>query len=60
MSLSNRPKKKKKDIKKDWIRKNKLQLVLLVLLKFKKRKKRTAIVMSIKSHTTTATKKATM
>lgn len=58
MSLPNRP--QKKDIRKDGIRKNKVLLVLSVLLKFKKRKKRTAIVMLIKSYATTVTKKATM
>lgn len=52
--------KKRKNTMKSGIRMNKPQLILLILLKSIKRRKKTAFIMSIKSHAIAATRRAIM
>lgn len=51
---------KRRGIMKSGIRKNRPWLILPILLKFIKRKRKTAIVISIKLHTIMAIKKITL
>ena len=61
LNLPNRLIKKiKKDIKKSEIRKNRSQLALSMLLRFRKKRKKTEIMTSIKSHVITIIRRATM